>query len=203
MKSFAPRSMLLFSVFLLGFTLAPALAQDGAVNLGGDTFASGSSLEFSTASPRDLFAVAFSEELGGRIEGDLHAAGFDVEVESQVGADLYAAGFSVDVSGPVGFDLTVTAGDFNLKDSALVAGNARIYSGSATLDAPISGALLAKAGSLELNGTVAGDAELTAGQISFGPALLGGLGARTVADEQPGAHPWTFGQTSPSPQSGQ
>jgi len=167
--------MLWFSIFLLSFTSAPAQAQEGVANLGGDTFASGSSLELSTGSPRDLFAAAFSAELGGRVEGDLHATGFDVEIDSQVGADFYAAGFSVDVGGPVGSDLTVTAGDFSLKDSASVAGNARIIAGSATLDAPILGALLAKAGSLELNGTVAGDAELSAGHITFGPqAKIGG-----------------------------
>ncbi|WP_182585843.1 hypothetical protein [Aminobacter ciceronei] len=167
--------MLLMSILLSGLTLAPALAQDGVVNLGGDTFASGSSLDLSTASPRDLFAAAFSAELGGRVEGDLHATGFDVEIESQIGADLYAAGFSVHVDGPVGSDLNVTAGDFSLKEGASVAGNARIFAGAATLDAPIAGALMAKAGSLKLNGTVAGDAELTAGHITFGPdARIGG-----------------------------
>lgn len=175
-RPFAPRPMLLLSIFLLSFTLAPARAQDGVISLGGDTFASGSSLELSAGSPRDLFAAGFSAELGGKVEGDLHATGFDVEIDSQVGADLYAAGFSVDVGGPVGSDLTVTAGDFSLKDSASVAGNARIFAGSATLDAPISGALLAKAGALELNGTVAGDAELTVGHITFGPeARIGGM----------------------------
>lgn len=175
MRPFAPRSMLLFSILLLSFTLAPARAQDAVVNLGGDTFASGSSIELSMASPRDLFAAAFSAELGGRVGGDLHATGFDVEIDSQVGADLYAAGFSVDVGGPVGSDLTVTAGDFSLKEGASVTGNARIFAGAATLDAPISGTLVAKAGSLKLNGTVAGDAELMAGHITFGPdARIGG-----------------------------
>lgn len=175
MRPFVPRSMLLFSIFVLSFTLAPARAQEGVANLGGDAFASGSSLELSTGSPHDLFAAAFSAELGGRVEGDLHATGFDVEIESQVGADLYAVGFSVDVGGPVGSDLTVTAGNFSLRSSASVAGNARIFAGAATLDAPIAGALMAKAGSLELNGTVAGDAELTVGDITFGPeAKIGG-----------------------------
>ncbi len=172
MRLFAP---LLISIVLSNFTCVPARAQDGVINLGGDAFASGSSIELSAASPRDLFAAAFSAELGGRVEGDLHATGFDVEIESQVGADLYAAGFSVDVGGPVGSDLTVTAGDFSLKDGASVAGNARIFAGAATLDAPIAGALMAKTGSLELNGSVAGDAELTAGHITFGPqAKVGG-----------------------------
>jgi len=168
-------STLLISIFLSGLALAAARAQDGVVTLGGDTFASGSSIELSTASPRDLFAAAFSAELAGRVGEDLHATGFDVEIDSQVGADLYAAGFSVGVGGPVGSDLTVTAADFNLNDGASVAGNARIFAGSATLGAPISGGLFAKAGSLKLNGTVAGDAELTAGHIAFGPdARIGG-----------------------------
>jgi cytoskeletal protein CcmA (bactofilin family) len=168
-RTAAPRSLLPVGILLFIFALSSARAQDGFVTLGGDTFASGSSLELSTTSPRDLFGAAFSTELGGRVEGDLHATGFDVEIESQVGADLYAAGFSVDVGGPVGSDLTVTAGDFNLKEGASVAGNARIFAGAATLNAPVSGGLFANAGSLKLNGTVAGDAELTAGHITFGP----------------------------------
>lgn len=158
-----PLVILLFIV-----TLTCGRAQDVAI-LGGDMFASGSSLELATTSQRDMFAAAFTAELSGKVEGDLHATGFDVEIESLVGADLYAVGFSVDIGGPVGSDLTATAADLSLKDSAAVAGNARIFAAAATLDAPISGCLVAKAGSLEFNGTVAGDAELTAGHITFGP----------------------------------
>jgi cytoskeletal protein CcmA (bactofilin family) len=161
--------MLPLAILMFITSLTCAGAQDDLVMLGGDAFASGSSLELSAASPRDLFASAFSAELGGRVEGDLHATGFDVEIDSAVGGDLYAAGVSVEVRGAVGSDLTVAAGDLKLEDGASVAGNARIFAGAATLDGPVSGALMAKAGSLKLNGTVGGDAELTAGHIAFGP----------------------------------
>ncbi len=160
----------MFPTLLVALCLAThAQAQNGIVTLGGDNFASGPSLELAVDSPRDMFAAAFSTEVAGRTNGDLHAAGFDVQVDGPVGADLYAAGFSVGVNGPVGSDLTVTAADFNLKTGSAVTGNARVFAGAATIDGPIAGGLFAKAGSLKLNGRVAGDAELTAGHITFGP----------------------------------
>lgn len=175
MRLSARLPMVAIALLMSASSMGPGRAQDHLVVLGGDSYASGTSLDVGNAAARDMFAAAFSAKLRGRVEGDLHATGFDVEIDSPVGADLYAAGFAVKVSGPVGSDLTAMAGDFSLGHGASVAGNARVFAGAVTLDAPISGALLAKAGSLKLNGSVAGDAELTAGNIAFGPdARIGG-----------------------------
>jgi cytoskeletal protein CcmA (bactofilin family) len=157
------------AILLATLASSGAVAQETSMTLGGDTYAAGSNVTVAAPSPRDLFLAGASVEVGGDVGADAHVAGFDVDIEAPVAGDLYAGGFSVDVAAPVGTDVTAAAANFTLRQAATVTGNVRVFAADSTFDGPIAGSLLAAGGSLELNGTVGGDAVLTAGKLSFGP----------------------------------
>jgi hypothetical protein len=146
---------------------SPLLAEQ--VQVGGDTFASDSTITLTQTGAADAFASGFNVDINTRVTKDAHAAGFDVDLNAPIGGDAYAAGFSVEVTEPVGDDLTASAFNIHLGDRAAVTGNARLAGGSIVIDAPVAGSLTAAAGELTLNSVVTGDAVLTVGSMTFGP----------------------------------
>ncbi len=158
------------AAFIAALAVAPALAEDmTSVTVGGDVYASGTSVAISQSSPRDVFMMGFSTRLGQAAAGNVHAGGMSVNIEAPVGGDLYASGFNVNVSGPVTRDVTAAGANLKLAKTAEVGGNVRMVGGNITVEAPISGSLVAAGGSVDVEGQVAGDARLTAGTLSFGP----------------------------------
>lgn len=141
---------------------------DEALQIGGDAYLAGSNPTMVAPAGRDAFVTGFTATVTGKVEKDLAISGFDVNVDAPVGSDVYAAGFSVDVSGPITEDLTAAGFSVHVRDKAAVGGNVRVTGGNVVLDGPITGSLIASAGSFEFNGTVNGDALLTAGTFSFG-----------------------------------
>jgi hypothetical protein len=167
----------LFSILMLlgALPLSQAVLADEHVVVGGDVFAAGANDSISEPASRDAIISGFLVDISGRTAKDAVAAGFDVDIDAPVGEDLYATEFSVEVEQPVGGDLSASGFNVRLHKDAEVAGNARLMAGTLTLDSPIEGALVAAGGSIEVNGTIAGDARLTAGSLKFGPdARIGG-----------------------------
>ncbi len=153
---------------------ASAFAADRIV-VGGDAYVSGSDAALTEPSPRDAFLSGFSADLMGKVERDANALGFNVDIDAPVGGDLYAAGFSVKVTQPIGEDLTASGFNIYLRNQANIGGNARLAAGTIVLDGPIAGSLVAAAGTLTINQPIAGDARLTVGKLIFGPnAKIGG-----------------------------
>lgn len=165
------------SVILLGLVLAlsPALAEE-RLELGGDFYAAGSSVNLSRPAARDMIAAGGSVDLSARVDGDALFSGFDVGVAAPVGKDLYAAGFSVSVEDAVGEDLTATGFRVRVRRDAVIGGNARLLGGSIVVDGRIAGSLAAAGGSIAINNVIGGDARLTSGNLSFGPdARINGI----------------------------
>lgn len=151
-------------------------AADDRVIIGGDAYVSGVNAALADPSPRNAFLSGFSVFLTGTVEKDVTAAGFDVDIEAPVGRNLTAAGATVRVAQPVAEDVTAAGGSLHIRKDAPIGGNARLAGRSILLDAPVSGSLVAAAGWLTVNGTIAGDARLTAGKLTFGPnARIGGV----------------------------
>lgn len=160
-----------FALFLtVAITLTgPALSEALPVEIGGDTFVSGSTVTQPISADRDLLAFGASVSLMGDVAEDVHAIGFDVEIDGAVGGDVVAAGGSVSVDGAVAGDVTATAMTLRTGPGAQISGNARLAGATVTIGGPILGALVAAGGKIVLNAPISGDVVLTGAQITFGP----------------------------------
>lgn len=155
--------------FGLWAVASPVVADAPPVDIGGDRYASGSSITQTDDADRDLLAFGGSVTVTGNVAQDVHAMGFDVEIDGAIGGDVVAAGASVSVDGPVAGDLTLTAMTLRTGASAEIGGNARLAGGTVTINGPVLGALVVAAGEVTLNAPVSGDVALTAADITFGP----------------------------------
>lgn len=156
-----------FLLLIIFFTFSQAYAQE-SISVGGDVYLGGSRSLHSQNVQGDIFVSGFAATLDVEVGEDAHIAGFDVEVENSVGKDLYAAGASVSIEASVGEDLTASGFNIRLKKNASVGRNTRIAAGKMTIDAPLSGSLIAAGGDIVLNSSIVGDVRLTGAQISFG-----------------------------------
>tara|TARA_R110002096_G_scaffold415163_1_gene616625 strand:+ start:11016 stop:12167 length:1152 start_codon:yes stop_codon:yes gene_type:complete len=159
--------ILRFLLFIVFLNSSQAYAQE-SFSVGGDVYLGGSKSSYPQNVQGDIFVSGFAATLDVEVEEDAHIAGFDVEVENSVGKDLYAAGLSVSIESSVGEDVTASGFNVRLKRSASVGKNTRIAAGKVTIDAPLSGSLVAAGGDIVLNSSIKGDVRITGAQISFG-----------------------------------
>ena len=136
--------ILRFLLFIVFLNSSQAYAQE-SFSVGGDVYLGGSKSSYPQNVQGDIFVSGFAATLDVEVEEDAHIAGFDVEVENSVGKDLYAAGLSVSIESSVGEDVTASGFNVRLKRSASVGKNTRIAAGKVTIDAPLSGSLVAAA----------------------------------------------------------
>jgi hypothetical protein len=158
-----------FAAAIAAFSLHPAHAEDGTFTIGGDQYRSGYNATLGEPSARDALLTGFSATLDAKADKDVNAAGFDVEINAPVGQDLYAAGMTVNVNAPVGADLVLAGANIRVNSAATIGGNSRIIGANAVIDAPLTGSLVAAAGSVTLDGTVKGDVNIKAQTLVFGP----------------------------------
>jgi hypothetical protein len=160
------------SVFALLLTLMPfsAFAGDGSLTAGGDRYRSGMNVSVSEPLERDGLLSGFSVSVNGKVAKDVHAFGAYVNIAAPIGGDAYLTGMTVTVTNAIGDDLTAAAANIQVEQNAVVSGNARLAGANIVLDGTIDGALLAAAANIEINGVVKGDAQLTGGELTFGPA---------------------------------
>ncbi len=149
--------------------VTPATAEPEQTKHGGDIFVSGSGTVHGLAAERDVFAGGNAVTLTGRVDEDIHASGFSVNIEAEALGDVYAAGANVTLRAPIGEDLSALGFTLRTSTTAVVAGNARLAGGTVTIDGPVRGALSVAGGEVILNSVIAGDAQITAASIRFGP----------------------------------
>ena len=130
----------------------------------------------------DLYLAATEVIVEGTIHGDLMAGGQVVIINGTVTGDLFVSGSSVTINGEVGDDLFAGAASVTLGPSAKIADD--VFTGSGSLDlragSQVGGSVLAAAGrslfaglitedlsaasgSLRLEGTVGGNADIQVG----------------------------------------
>ncbi|WP_298432423.1 polymer-forming cytoskeletal protein [uncultured Jannaschia sp.] len=163
--------MILRAFLLLTFCAAalPAAAEPYETRVGGDRLVAGGRLDDASPSTRDLLVSGAQVVTRGDVGDDLFAAGFSVDVEGASGGDVTAAGARVRIDGEVGGDAMLSGFIVTLDRGAEVAGNARLFAGTATLRGTVSGAAIVSASEIRIDGVVAGDLRLVGDEITFGP----------------------------------
>ncbi len=141
----------------------------------------------------DLYIWAQSLEIAGTLDGDI-VAGFQegkitgtvtqdlngmcetMRITGVVGDDVRFACGTFYLDGHIGGDLIVFAKRIEISETAVIDGDAIIACATVTVDGAIGGRARIMTGFLDMNGTIAGNAEITTdGGIRLGPdAHIGG-----------------------------
>lgn len=165
----------LIALFAVMLCVTPVSADTVAKTNGSDRFVAGDTVIDRDPGQGDTFVAGRSVSARGISAGDLHVCGFDVEVEADTQEDLYAVGSGVSLRGTVGEDVSAFGFTVRTAPSSKVAGNARLFGDTVTIEGPVSGALSAVGRSVVLNAPIEGDVWIVARQLSFGPdAKIGG-----------------------------
>jgi cytoskeletal protein CcmA (bactofilin family) len=141
----------------------------------------------------DLYIWAQSIDIAGTLDGDL-IAGFQdgkitgtvtqdvncfaqtMRISGVVGDDVRLGCETLFVDGHIGGDLIVAAKDVQISETAVIDGDVIIASATACIDGAIGGRARIMTGFLDMDGTIAGNAEITTdGGLRLGPnAHIGG-----------------------------
>jgi len=142
---------------------------------GGDHFAAGGSLRFSTPVSGDLFAFAGNIDVDSTVGGDAVVAGGNVRIGAPVAQSVYAAGGQVVIITTIGRNARIAGGQVEIDRRAQIAGNMTVAGGHVKLEGRINGEVNAGGGSVVIDGPVGGDVAVTAGSVELGPdARIGG-----------------------------
>ncbi len=141
----------------------------------------------------DLYIWAHSIDIAGTLDGDI-VAGFQegkitgtvtqdlngacetMRITGVVGDDVRFACDTFYLDGHIGGDLIIAAKSIQISETAVIDGDAIIAGATVTVDGAIGGRARIMTGFLDMNGTIAGNAEITTdGGIRLGPdAHIGG-----------------------------
>jgi len=157
----------LLVVFMMAFSIAPALAQETTsyFDFNKDRFMAGSKVVQDTEGVDDLFMVGETVQSKQDITGSAHLAGRKVISTGAIGGDVYVTGMEVSLEGKVTGDVTVTGYNIQMKD---VAGDVRASGASLTLSGPVSGYALVNGRDVTFDSVVKGDVSLAAEEVEFG-----------------------------------
>jgi len=141
----------------------------------------------------DLYIWAHSIDIAGTLDGDLIAGFQEGSITGTVTQDLNGMCETMRITGVIGDDvrfacetfyldghivgdLIIAAKTVQISETAVIDGDAIIACATATVDGAIGGRARIMTGFLDMNGTIAGNAEITTdGGISLGPdAYIGG-----------------------------
>ncbi|SDZ40199.1 protein CcmA, bactofilin family [Jannaschia faecimaris] len=147
----------------------PTTAEQFGTTVGGDRLVSGARVEEAQNVLRDLLVSGAQIVTRGQVAEDVHAAGFSIDVEGRTGGDVTAAGARVRLDGEVGGDVTLSGFIVTLDTGTDIAGNARLFGGTATSRGSVDGSLVVVASEVFLDGPVGGDVRILADTLSFGP----------------------------------
>lgn len=140
----------------------------------------------------DLIVAAEHTRIDGDVDGDLIVSSRDITVNGHVKGDILAFGQEVHVNGPVdgnvrafaqALNLNSTVGknlmawtrEVDMDEKARVGGTMTLGSADTQLDGQVNGDLLAFTGTLDINGSLGGNAMIRAERLRIGPdASIGG-----------------------------
>ncbi|HUO79348.1 MAG TPA: hypothetical protein VMU00_04335 [Steroidobacteraceae bacterium] len=165
----------------------PDRADDDSVEhtLGSDRFAAGRTISLGGEVAGDAFAAGGRVTLDGPVAGDAFLAGAHIDVRGPIDKGLYAAGGSVVVSGSVRHNARLFGGSVEVTPAAHF-GGALSMAGQALSFAGTADSYLQMAGrNVTLNGSVGGDAEISAARIEIGPGARIAGKLRYRSDREP------------------
>ncbi len=126
----------------------------------------------------DLEAVAGNVIVDGTVTGDVNAVAGNVQITGEVEGDVEAAAGNVEITGTVGGDVSSAGGNVILAEGATIGGDLEAGAGTVAIDGTIDGdatigaetielgANAAIAGDLRYSGTLEGNTDAVAGEIT-------------------------------------
>lgn len=117
----------------------------------------------------DVMAVGGNVSVSGSVAGDVAVAGGNLNVSANVSGDIRAAGGSVVISNTAGGDLIVAGGQVSVLPGTTFGKDVKIAGGTVTFSGNANKSLNIKAGTVYINGLVAGDLVVTAEDVRLGP----------------------------------
>ena len=177
-------------IFLAGLLHANTYKSGEVVRLSendtlvNDLICAGRYIEIQGHLAGDLFSGSEQMTLDGTIEDDIVAAGRTVLIKGSVGDMVIGMGEKVLIDGEVGGDVLVFGGEVRFTERATVNGNVYVGAGNVRLEGgQIGGWLKGGAGTVWLNGSVAGRVILETGEVDFGPDYQAEQGTKLTLPE--------------------
>ncbi len=134
------------------------------------------SLEIAGTLDGDIVAGFQEGKITGTVTQDLNGMSETMRITGVVGDDVRFACDTFYLDGHIGGDLIVFAKRIEISETAVIDGDAIIAGATVTVDGAIGGRARIMTGFLDMNGTIAGNAEITTdGGMRLGPdAHIGG-----------------------------
>lgn len=176
--------ILFLSIVLTLFGIG-AMADDdgGTLTVSNDVFAAANEVDLNRDGADDVFLMGQNITATADITGSAHIMGRRIVAGGDIGGSLYAMGMEIDATGDVAGDATVTGYEIRLGD---VGGDVRAMGSEVTLTGAVGGYALVAGETVTLDGPVAGDLLLTAGEVRFGDNATV-AGQLIVYEDDPGA----------------
>jgi cytoskeletal protein CcmA (bactofilin family) len=126
---------------------------------------------------RSAYLAARSITVTGEIKGDLNAVAETIKVTGKVDGSMHVAGSSVTITGQVGRDVFTATAQTIVDSKAIVGGSLVSGSGQLDLDGKVMKDLRSGTSTVNLRGSVAGNAYVASNQMTFGDngTILGNL----------------------------
>ncbi|MFL5489152.1 MAG: hypothetical protein ACJ8AJ_11775 [Gemmatimonadaceae bacterium] len=136
----------------------------------GDVILAGGDFEFAVPASTggDYLGAAGNQNIRGRIHGSLRAAGGEIHLR-----------------GSVDRNATIAGGNVELDSSSVIGGNVYIAGGNLALHGNVRGGVLARAGNVDVNGTIGRDVDVSGGALHIGARtqIAGNLRYRVPKDK--------------------
>ncbi len=146
----------------------PTAAQpsESVLNIGGDRFAAGQTVDFTgIEGVDDVFLAGETVRVSSAPGGSAHLAGRRLRIEAPVPDALYAAGFDVELDAPVQGDATLFG--YSVEIRGAVGGDLRAGGSELALTEPVSGYALLTGEHVQISAVVTGDAVIAARRVEF------------------------------------
>lgn len=177
-----------FGIILLVATLAvPLLAGASEYRTGNELtfgaaetfdqnlYLAASRITFDARATKDVNLVAANAHIGGTIDGSLNVLAGTTEITSTVAGSAHVAGGNVEVGGTIEGDLLVAGGNVRLTRGSTVRGDLILAGGNVNLRGTVEGNVYGSALSFTNAGTVGGDLEVQASDVTIqSGAQIGG-----------------------------
>jgi len=146
----------------------------GSVVVGGaenyhNLYVAGGSVLVNKVISGDLFAAGGSVNVAAEIGGDLFAVGGNVTVANPVSGDARLGGGNIVINAPVSGDVLAGGGTILFSSDAIVGGDLWIGGGVVNFTSRVAGDAKIAGGEVFINGFVAGQLEIQAEKLIFGP----------------------------------
>jgi cytoskeletal protein CcmA (bactofilin family) len=140
-----------------------------------DLFLTGSTVNFDGSIVGDIFAAARVITINGNVDGNVIAGAQKVTVNGDICRSLRCFAQTVNITSRVDGDVVTFSADMTLGSDAVIGRDIAVYSGEAFLDGTVAGKAYVSGGNVTIAGRIDGDVTIIADKISVTPdAVIGG-----------------------------